>query len=146
MMRSSADYFRSKCSKKGWRPPKGSRQEARWNQQEEQEEQEQTDALDPAGTLITLHVNAPRPQPSFYPYMWQSLDFYDYSDFYDYRADSTLAKSGNTPLLPTVDFPRAGTPLGILGLIVLNHIRRTLPPSRCRYPKNWCTSSKCPLA
>ena len=59
---------------------------------------------------------------------------------------STLAKSGNTPLLPTVDFPRAGAPLGILGLIVLNHIRRTLPPSRCRYPKNWCTSSKCPLA
>ncbi len=78
VMRSSADYFRSKCSKKGWRPAKGSKQEAlllqaRWNQLEEQEDQEQTDALDPAGTLITLHVNALRFQPSFDPYNWQSL-------------------------------------------------------------------------
>ena len=79
VMRSSADYFRSKCSKKGWRPAKGSKQEAlllqaRWNQQEEQEEQEQTDALDPAGALIT-------PQPSFDPYYnsnWQSFDPYYY--------------------------------------------------------------------
>jgi hypothetical protein len=78
VMRSSAEYFRSKCSKKGWRPRKGSRREDRCNQQEEQEEHEQTDASDPAGTLTALHVNAPSPYN-----LWQST-LYDYSVFSDY--------------------------------------------------------------
>ena len=123
-MRSSADYFRSKCSKKGWRPPKGSKQEAlllqaRWNPQEEQEEQEQTDALDPAGTLITPHVNALRFQPSFDPYNWQSLEPY----YYDYCAAFYAGQIWQHALTPSL-----GT---------ANHSCHLLPTTFATLPPSW---------
>jgi len=124
VMRSSADYFRSKCSKKGWRPAKGSKQEAlllqaRWNQQEEQEEQEQTDALDPAGTLITPHVNALRFQPSFDPYNWQSLEPY----YYDYCAAFYAGQIWQHALTPSLGIANHSCHL-------LPSTYATLPPSR----------------
>ena len=75
VMRSSAEYFRSKCSKKGWRPRKRSRQEDQCKQQVEQEEHEQTDASDPAGTLTTLLVDGP--SPDFNANLRQSIDLYN---------------------------------------------------------------------
>ena len=72
VMRSSAEYFRSKCSKKGWRPRKGSRRE---DQQEEQKEHEQTDASDPAGTLTTLLVDGP--SLDFNANLRRSIDLYN---------------------------------------------------------------------
>ena len=75
VMRSSADYFRSKCSKKGWRPRKRPRQRFQCKQQVEQEEHEQTDASDPAGTLSTLLVDGP--SPDFNANLKQIIDLYN---------------------------------------------------------------------
>ena len=75
VMRSSDEYFRSKCSKKGWRPPKRSRQRFQCKQQVEQEEHEQTDASDPAGTLSTLLVDGP--SPDFNANLRRSIDLYN---------------------------------------------------------------------
>ena len=78
VMRSSADYFRSKCSKKGWRPRKRSRQRFQCKQQVEQDEHEQTDASDPAGTLSTLLVDGP--SPDFNANLKQIIDLYNQID------------------------------------------------------------------
>ena len=78
MMRSSADYFRSKCSKKGWRPPKRSRQRFQYKQQVEPDEHEQTDASDPAGALSTLLVDGP--SPDFNANLKQIIDLYNQID------------------------------------------------------------------
>jgi len=75
VMRSSDEYFRSKCSKKEWRPRKESRQRFQCKQQVEQEEHEQTDASDPAGTLSTLLVDGP--SPDFNANLKQIIDLYN---------------------------------------------------------------------